>query len=299
MIVNPYSRRVTPAATRAVTRILGAGRSLRVVSTESPSGGIAAARDAVESGAELVVAFGGDGLVNEVVNGLVGSNVPLGVIPGGTMNVFARSLGLPRVPGEAARHLAARAGDGIRTAMDLGCANDRWFTFACGMGFDAEAATRVNGHPRAKHRYGEPYFYAAALATLVGSYAVKAPFLRCTGDFRARRGVLAIALVGRPYAYLAGRPIRLGRGTGRSPRRAAAGLSLFVLRDMRLRRVPEYALAALFTGRFGPGTDFVEGLRSLRVDADEPIPAHVDGERLPFARSVEVRFVRAALTVVA
>lgn len=294
LVVNPFARVVSPASTRAVARVLAEGFSLEVSETTSPLAGTAVARQAAEGGAELIVAFGGDGLVNEVVNGLVGTGAALGVVPGGTMNVFARSLGLPRPPLEAARTLVSKAHSGAPARVDLGRANDRYFTFACGVGFDAEAAARVNGHRRAKHRLGESYFYAAAFATLMGSYSVRAPFLRCEGDFNARSGVMAIALIGRPYAYLAGRPVRLG--ASRTP---GSGLSLFVLRDLRLWRIPEYAAGALLTGRFGRGAALFEDLRWARVSADEALPAHVDGERLVRSAAVEIEAVEAALPIVA
>ena len=294
LVVNPFARGVTAASTRAAARVLAEGFSLEVSETTSPLAGTAVARRAADRGAELVVAFGGDGLVNEVVNGLVGTGAALGVVPGGTMNVFARSLGLPRRPLEAARLLVSKAQSGAPLRVDLGRANDRYFTFACGLGFDAEAAARVNDHRRAKHRFGEPYFYAAALATLVRAYSVRAPFLRCEGDFAPRSGVMAIALIGRPYAYLAGRPVRLGASPG-----SGSGLSVFVVHDLRLWRVPEYAAGALLTGRFGRAAALLEDLAWLRVSADEPLPAHVDGERLPPSAAVEIEAVEAALEVVA
>ena len=294
LVVNPFARGVTPASTRAVARVLGEGFKLEVSATTSALAGTGVAREAVENGAELVVTFGGDGLVNEVVNGLAGTPAALGVVPGGTMNVFARSLGLPRAPLEAARRLVAKAESGTSRVVDLGVANGRFFTFACGVGFDAEAAARVNHHHRTKHRFGEPYFYAAALATLVTSYAVRAPFLRCEGDFDPQRAVMAIALVGRPYAYLAGRPVRLGGGSW-----PGSGLSLFVLRDLRLWRLPEYALGAFLTGRFGAGSSLLEGLPWIRVASDDPVPAHVDGERLAPSSTVEIESAEAALRVVA
>jgi diacylglycerol kinase family enzyme len=297
LVVNPFARGVTPASTRAVARVLDEGFELEVSETTSSLAGTAVAREAADRGAELVVSFGGDGLVNEVVNGLVGTPAALGVVPGGTMNVFARSLGLPRAPLEAARRLVARARSGASRLVDLGVANGRYFTFACGLGFDAEAAARVNDHRSTKHRFGELYFYAAAVATLTTSYALRAPFLRCEGDFDPQRAVMAIALVGRPYAYIAGRPLRLG-GAHSGPG-ADSGLSLFVLRDLRLWRVPEYAMGALLTGRFGRGSSLLEGLSWIRVAADTPVPAHVDGERLPRSPAVEIKSAEGALAVVA
>jgi diacylglycerol kinase family enzyme len=294
LIVNPFARAVTPASVAAIRRVFEPAFPIDIVSTTSPYAAASVAREAAESGTGLVIAFGGDGLVNEVVNGLVGTPAALGVVPGGTMNVFARSLGIPRQPVEAARVLVEHAQSSVSRGVDLGRANGRYFTFACGCGFDAEVAERVNGHRRAKHRLGEAYFYAAALATLATSYAVRAPYLRCEGDFGEREGVMAIVLVGRPYAYLAGRPVRLGRSRSTAP-----GLSLFVVRDMRLWRVPEYAAGAVLSGRLGPGAELLHGVHRVRVSSEPMVPVHVDGERLLPAPAVEIGRVEQALQVLA
>ncbi|MGH2690049.1 MAG: diacylglycerol/lipid kinase family protein [Actinomycetota bacterium] len=293
LIVNPSARAVTPSQTRAVAAALAGVVHLDVSVTASAGAAVSQARSAARGGADVVIAFGGDGLVNGVVNGLVGTEAALGVVPGGTMNVFARSLGAPRGPIEAARRLAERIGGGDVTRVDLGRANGRFFTFSCGSGFDAEAAARVEGHRRAKHRLGEPYFYAAAVTTLVASYAVRSPFLRCDGPFTPRRAVMAIALTGRPYAYLAGRPVRLGRGA-----RPSEGLSLFVVPELRVWRMPGYALGVLGSGRFGPGAELIEGLPSLTISSARPFAAHVDGEGLEPSDRVELEYVASALPVV-
>lgn len=294
LVVNPFARGVTPASARAVGRVLAEAFELEVSEMAAGLAGADVAREAARNGADLVVSFGGDGLVNEVVNGLVGTPPALGVVPGGTMNVFARSLGLPRPPLEAARLLVARARSGVSRPVDLGVANGRYFTFSCGLGFDAEAAARVDDHRRTKHRFGELYFYGAALATLATSYAFRAPFLRCEGDFEPRSAVLAIVLVGRPYAYLAGRPVHLG--TSREP---GSGLSLFLVRDLRLWRLPEYALGAVLTGRFGRRSSLLEDQSWIRITSEDPVPAHVDGERLVPSSTVEIEIAEAALRVVA
>src|SRR5712691_6005 len=191
LIMNPEARGVTPSLQHLMTTALEARFRLKVTETHARDVGVEVARDAVDDGAELLIAFGGDGLVNEVVNGMAGSDATLAIIPGGTMNVFARNLGIPTNPADAADHILGHAGHIVPRRLPLGLANDRYFTFACGCGFDAEAAGRVEAHGGAKRRYGEPYFYAAALATFAASYATRQPFLTCEGEFGAEEVVLA------------------------------------------------------------------------------------------------------------
>lgn len=299
LIVNPGARAVTPAVTRAVRAALASRFHLDVTKTDAHGGGIPAGRAAIEAGAELIIVFGGDGLVNEVVNGMAGSPAVLGIIPGGTMNVLARNLGLPRDPLEAVDRVIdwageASAGRAAARRIPLGGANGRLFTFACGCGFDAAAAARVDSHTRAKHRLGEPYFYAAALATFLGSYGTRRPFLRCEGSFGAREGVMAVAMNFSPYAYLAGRRVRLG-----SPGPADGKLDVFVLRRFQFWRVPTYALGAFLTGQFGPEATSIRGLEEILVTSEEAIDVHVDGEPLPPAHEVHITGMRSTLRVIA
>ena len=283
LIMNPEARGVTPSLQHLMATALEARFKLDVTETHARDAGVDVARDAVDSGAELLIAFGGDGLVNEVVNGMVGSDATLAIIPGGTMNVFARNLGVPTNPTEAADHILRIAGDIEPRRMSLGLANDRYFTFACGCGFDAEAAARVESHRSAKRRYGEPYFYAAALATFAASYALKKPFLTCEGEFGTEEVVLAVGLVGHAYAYLAGRPLRL------SPNGPPdGGLGLFMVRRLSFIHLPRYAFGAV-TGRFGPGAVSLAELDEFIVSGDEAVAYHVDGETLEPASKVHVR----------
>jgi diacylglycerol kinase family enzyme len=322
LISNPEARGVSPALERAVTAELSARFALRVTRTGGRDRATEVARRAAGDGEELLIAFGGDGLVNEVVNGMAGSDAVLGIIPGGTMNVFARNLGIPADPLRATERIVRGAERGARRRAALGLAGGRHFTFACGCGFDAETAAWVEAHKGAKRQWGEPYLYAAALTTLLRSYLDRGPFLRCEGEFGTEEVVAAIALMGDTYAYLAGWPVRLAGGVGsagsvgaeraparvgspvggggqlsaRTRRPARDKLSVFLLRRFSLNRLPLYALGTL-TGRFGPDALAVAGLEELDVSSASPLPCHVDGEPLPLTRHVRVRVAPWSLPV--
>ena len=110
-----------------------------ILPTQKAGDAVEFTRQAVRQGANLVIAAGGDGTVNEVVNGLAGTNTSLGIIPLGTVNVLARELGIPLAPHKAIKTIA----EGTPKPIDLGIANGRYFTLMAGFGFDAEVVTNV------------------------------------------------------------------------------------------------------------------------------------------------------------
>ncbi len=109
-------------------------------------------------GYDVVVAFGGDGTVNEAANGLVGSGTPLGCLPGGRTNVYCRLLGIPTDVVDATEHLLGMAHDWRPRPVDVGLVNERHFLFSAGVGLDASVVERVDAHPRLKVRMGEWYY---------------------------------------------------------------------------------------------------------------------------------------------
>jgi len=141
LILNPTAGR--PKREGFQDRVIRAlsihGISCEIAFTQEPGDGSRLAREAAERGAEVVIAAGGDGTVNEVVNGLVGTEAALGVIPLGTVNVLARELGIPLNPRKAAQVIA----EGAVRKIDVGCANGRCFTLMAGFGFDAEVVAKV------------------------------------------------------------------------------------------------------------------------------------------------------------
>lgn len=150
-------------ARRELEKALGllAKRGWEVVQRETRGKGDALryAQEAVSSGYEAVIVAGGDGTVNEVVNGLVGSDVALGVLPLGTGNVWAREIGMPFATPLRPSHLLAGAqtlAEGLIYAADLGQAGERTFLLWAGVGFDAQVVKSLN--PRLK-RYLGPLAY--------------------------------------------------------------------------------------------------------------------------------------------
>ncbi len=133
------------------------GNQVSLFTTEKPGDGTLMARQAVEQGAEVVLAVGGDGTVNEVVQGLAGSNIPLAVYPAGTTNVWCKQVRMPSDP----RRAAAVINAGPRRLIDLGKADNRYFLLMTGVGLDGEITQATD--LKLKKKIGKLAYGLAAL----------------------------------------------------------------------------------------------------------------------------------------
>ena len=195
-IVNPTAGHVRRAGVeeRLDKAFRKHGLACDIVLTQKAGDGCALAREAAESGADLVVAAGGDGTVKEVVNGLVGTGAALGIIPAGTVNVLARELGIPLSPHKAIRTIA----EGNVKKIDLGCANGHYFTLMAGFGFDAEVVSNVL--QPIKDWIGASAYVLAGLETLAG-YRPTRITLEMPDERYSHRAYLAIVANVSTYTY--------------------------------------------------------------------------------------------------
>lgn len=294
-IVNRYAGRSSEEARQEVVVALERRFGAEPVWTVGRDTATDIARAACDDGAEVIVAYGGDGHVNEIANALAGTSVPLGIVPGGTMNVFARALGIPRNPHEAVEHLATLIDEAPRK-VNLGKMDDRYFTFSAGCGFDAEAAELVDSHLEGKRRLGEPIFYWSALRVLTGSYRHRSPGMVIEGDFGTVPVSMAIACNAGPYAYFFGRPIHLAPEVDLD-----GGLDLFALKKMRLEALPWYAWRSAISGDISkhPDAFSLHEAGEFTITSETPFHRHVDGEPLPLATETAFSMESGALTVIA
>lgn len=294
LIVNPNAGRLSERTRGEVVHELRSRFDLEAHATTARDTGISLAARAASDGAGLVIAFGGDGHVNEVVNGLAGTGSTLAVIPGGTMNVFARALGLPLDPKSAIEALMESIGKEPKT-VPLGRMDDRYFTFSAGCGFDAEAAERVERYVPAKRRFGEMFFYWSAFRVLSGTYRHRNPSMRLRGNFGEIDVAMAIACNAGPYAFFAGRPIVLAPKVT-----LEGGLDVFALKKMRVEALPTYVWRVLGSGGIADHPDalYEHDVDSFEIVSEEkPFYRHVDGEPLPPAHTARFTLVRDILKV--
>jgi diacylglycerol kinase family enzyme len=294
VIVNPYATTVSDRLKNLVVYALQSRYAVEAVETEARAHATELCREAAAEGYEVVLAFGGDGTVNEAANGLVGTDTPLTVLPGGSTNVLCRTLGIPADVVDATEHLLGMADRFRPIRVDLGRAGDRLFTFTAGIGLDASVVERVDAKPRLKARLGEWWYTYAALTSFTRRYLVRPPRVRAEIGDTTLDGVTVIVQNTDPYTYFGRRPIRICNGR----------LSAAVLKSATPLEIPTL-IPRLFANRPGAVTRHrqVEGfqdLKTLRVVStdDSPFPLQVDGDYVGEFDEMEFGVEPAALTVV-
>jgi diacylglycerol kinase family enzyme len=300
LIVNPHATTTTDNVTELVARSLAGLVDLDIEYTRyrGHARELAAAADG-----ELVIVLGGDGAVNEAVNGVMsrdGCGQPLiGVIPGGGGNVFARGLGLPGDTVAAVRTIRDGIAAGRYRTIGLGLAADRYFTFGAGLGMDAEVVREVD-RQRARGRRETASLY---LRTIMGWYrrgtGALMPALTLEADGQPPVDGLCSSLITNraPYTYLRGRALLPVPDPDFS-----SGLDLVGMRQTGFGTVVSLASQmALVRRRPVQGRHLmtVLGAKSLILRAAGPIAFQVDGEYLGQVETVTFQFVPHAIRVIA
>lgn len=226
------------------------------------------ARKAAADGYDAVVAAGGDGTINEVINGLAGTQTALATLPAGTVNVWARELGLPLQPAAAAEILC----DAVTRSIDLGKAGDRYFLLMAGVGFDAAITSQVR--PEEKKRFG-PFAYVLRGFSLFGR--MRGTRARLILDGREIGGRLLWVLVGNSQLY---------GGLVKITHRASIDdglLDVCVIRGNNLYSAPLHILSILLR-RFSmdPEIEYYRA-RKVQVIPRKPMPVQVDGDPMGYA----------------
>jgi diacylglycerol kinase family enzyme len=306
IIVNPYATTVSDRLKNLVVYALQGRYEVETVSTEAQNHAIEIGREARGDGYDVVVAFGGDGTLNEVVNGLAGTDVPVAMLPGGSTNVVCRTLGIPNDVVDATEHLLALADDWAPRRIDLGMIDDRYFVFSCGAGIDATVVRRVDAHPKLKSRAG-PYYYAwAAISAFYRSYRHNPVRLRVDVDGESAEGITALTQNSDPFTYFGKRPVRVCEGIEIDDGTLAVG----VLKRAAQRDMPTL-IRRLFSEKrpgashrqietFGGVAEATVSSISETKDGDtRPFPVQVDGDYIGERTRVELRAAPAALTIVA
>lgn len=301
IIVNPYATTVSDRLRHLVVYALQGRFEVDAVDTEARGHATELCREAAHEGYDVVVAFGGDGTVNEAANGLLGSTTPLCCLPGGSANVFGKMLGIPGDVVDATEHLLAMADDWHPRKVDLGVVNGRCFTFASGLGLDASVVERVDANPKMKARLGPYFFTWVAVSTFLRRYLVSPPRLRVQAgeDGQTLEGVTAIVQNGSPFTYFQNRPIEIADGASLDSGALAGG----VLHRATLLSMPFIAGRAFSRRARVTGNRQITGLSNLSemvvCSADErPLPLQVDGDYLGEVTEARYSILPRALSVV-
>ena len=257
VILNPAAR--SERAGRTWKKI-ESFRGAKVRLTERPGDARAFAAWGVEKGFGTIVAAGGDGTINEVVNGLAGANVKLGVLPVGTMNVFSRELGLPADLAQAWEIVLA----GHTRKIDLARANQQYFVQLAGVGLDAQVVQETTW--TSKKTFG-PLSYLVSAAQIA---ARKPPRLVIESEDTVREGSFVLVGNGRYY----GAPIEVFRDARIDDGR----LDVLIFKNLGYLDLARY-LAGIVMGTHTT-LDDVEYFqtRKVLVRSEDDVPVEVDGE---------------------
>jgi diacylglycerol kinase family enzyme len=305
LIVNRHATSMTATVTDLAVRALAGQVELRVERTRYRGH----ARELAETAAvDLIIVHGGDGSINEVVNGVMGRGADLAaggggpliaVIPGGGANVLARALGLPLDAAAAIREIReAIAADRHRT-IGLGLAADRYFTFSAGLGWDAEVVREVDRMRAQGHRESVTLFLRTMIRQYYRGTDRRQPALMVERDGEPPISGLFMTIVTNrsPWTYFRDRPLLPVPNPDFN-----SGLDLLALQRLRLTTVCSAVGQMLYVRSRPPrGRNLLSvlGSESLTLRSARPIAFQADGEYLGETEAVKLQFVPHALRVVA
>jgi len=295
LVANPVARTVSRATLNVLEKALAADFKLDVDETTGRGHATELARRAAADGYDLMVVFSGDGTVSEAINGLAGTGVSLGIIPGGATNVMSRVLGLPEDPVEATDALIRAALAGRGRLIGLGNADARRFGFACGIGVDAEAMGEVDERNAESKRAFERAALSAVLRAALLRYAGREPFLTVRIDGGEPIEAISV-LIGRtnPYTFYRGRGLKV------TPRATLeGGVDVLVVKRLTRRSAPRLVAQLFVTGKHvGRKTlEYRHDTSSVQIDASAQFPVQMDGDFLGTRDRLSVSVERDALWV--
>jgi diacylglycerol kinase family enzyme len=293
LIVNASASSVTARARVVIQKSLAADHDVTVAETSRRGHATRLAQGAATKGTDAVIVLGGDGTLNEAANGLAGTECALGVLPGGSTNVFARTIGMTNDPIEATGELLAALGTGLGgiRRVGLGNVNGRRYLFHVGVGFDAAVVAQVEKRSALKRYLGQAFFAFTALDTWARLYDRRKPHfaveIEREGGERVTvaDGYFAIMLNTNPYTFLGERPFNVTPGTGLD-----TPLSAVVLRSMGAATILGLAASALRGDkglRSRRKVEVASGVVRAVFTPRTTVPYQVDGDYLGEAERLE------------
>ena len=298
LIVNQHATSMAATVTDLAVRSLAGLADLDVERTQyrGHARELAAASDA-----DLVIVHGGDGSINEVVNGVMSrreGRPRVAVIPGGGANVLARALGIPLDAAAAIRQLREAIAAGRYRTIGLGLAADRYFTFSAGLGMDAEVVREVDRMRAQGRRESVPLFLQAMMRQYYRGTDRHQPTLTLERDGEPPISGLFMTIITNrsPWTYLRGRPLLPVPNPDFN-----SGLDLLALRRIRLSTIVNAVGQMLYVRSRPPrGRNMVSvlGSEALTLRSVRPIALQADGEYLGETEAVKFQFVPRALRVV-
>ena len=296
LIVNSFASSVTPRNTVLVHEHLAKHHDVQVVETNERGHATRFAQDAAARGLDAVVGFGGDGTLNEIATGLAGSDTALAMLPGGSTNVFVRTLGIANDPMVALTQLMAGIDRNEIERVSLGQANGRYFTFHAGIGYDAAVVEQVERRSSLKRLVGQPLFAYSALHSWFKSYDRKYPHFTMNIDGRAiPNGFFSVVLNTNPYTFVGKHPIHLSSAASLEKK-----LVVVTFRKMTTPLMLKTLYSALRRGGLetSSGIDIATDDEHVKIEFPAPFPYQLDGDYLGDTTSIDIKHCPEALRLV-
>ena len=288
---------MTAKNTVTVHERLSQHHDVQVVETNRRGHATRFAEDAARRGIDVVVAYGGDGTLNEVATGVATTNTALAVLPGGSTNVFARTLGMPNDAVAAVDHIVDALQRNDISPIGLGRANGRYFTFHTGLGYDAAVVKWVEQRAALKRYAGHPLFVLAALKTFFVDFDRKNPHfsLEFADGAKTENGYFSIVMNTNPYTYLGNRPLDIVPSTSLS-----TGLSVVTFKTMKPTHILRTLASALRGGGVSPAPwlDIHTDVRRVTATNKKAFAYQLDGDYLGEIQNIEFEYVPNALRLV-
>jgi len=298
LVFNPNATTTTDTVREVIASALRSEVDLDIEPTKQRGHATHIVAGAVHEGVDAVFSLGGDGTANEVLQALAGTDVAMGIIPGGGANVLARGLGLPNDPVAATSIALDRLRSGRRRMIGLGQAGGRYFGFNAGYGFDASVVRLVEQNANLKRRLRQAAFVYLALRGWFSDRDVHVPIIDLQLSNGADHGPYGIVIVGNgnPYTFLGQRPMQV------TPH-AAFDKGLDVTAIGRVGTVTLLRIVSqVFTSAGHVSNRHVHywhDLDGFTVRSPHLLPLQVDGDYAGEHREVVFRSVPEALTVLA
>ena len=296
LIVNSFASSVTPRNTVLVHEHLAKHHDVQVVETNERGHATRFAQDAASRGLDAVVGFGGDGTLNEIATGLAGSDTALAMLPGGSTNVFVRTLGIANDPMVALTQLMAGIDRNEIERVSLGQANGRCFPFHAGIGYDAAVVEQVERRSSLKRVVGQPLFAYSALSSWFKSYDRKYPHFTMNIDGRAiPNGFFSVVLNTNPYTFVGKHPIHLSAAASLEKK-----LVVVTFRKMTTPLMLKTLYSALRRGGLetSSGIDIATDVENVKIEFPAPFPYQLDGDYLGDTTSIDIKHCPEALRLV-
>jgi len=292
LIANPAASGFTGAKHRRVKAILASQYDVEVLWPTDPDQATSLARAAAEHGASVVAGMGGDGVINRIATGLVGTTTALGIIPAGTTNVLARILGIENDAIRAAEYLAS--GPIPHPLSLIGVETDsgtnRYGTFAVGFGLDADVVDHAERVSHRKRSMGGFHYGQVAVRLFLTDFRRREQTMTVSYEGKSVRAVGLMIQLHDPYTYFGKMPLRVAQ-------QPTPLLDVLIIEKISVRRLPSVLTKAVRGGDMSrvPNLQLASGIEEIEIDADDHCGVQGDGELFSSIRHARVQLMRDAI----